>query len=197
MEERTGGTEGNARLTGTTGVVLLPLLAVEGVTILFLRSLLSLHVFVGMLLIPPVALKLASTGWRFARYYTGNHTYRLKGPPRLLLRVLVAPAVVLSTIALLGTGVALIILGPRNGTLVGLHQASFVVCFIAIGVHVLAYIFELPGLALGDWRASTHIPSRAARLALVVASLAVGAALAAATVHLAGPWTDWLRTRHH
>ena len=60
------GPNGNARLTGMTAIVLIVLLAVEGVTILFLRPLLSVHIFVGMLLIPPVLLKLVSTGWRFA-----------------------------------------------------------------------------------------------------------------------------------
>jgi hypothetical protein len=57
-----GGTEGNARLTASTGVVLLVLLAVEGVTILAIRPLLSLHVFIGLMLIPPVVLKRATTG---------------------------------------------------------------------------------------------------------------------------------------
>ena len=52
-----GGTEGNARLTALTAIVLFVLLAVEGVSILAIRPLLSLHVFVGLLLIPPVALK--------------------------------------------------------------------------------------------------------------------------------------------
>jgi hypothetical protein len=65
-----GGTEGNARLTGLTGVVLLILLSVEGVTLVDLRRLLSVHVFVGLLLILPIALKLASTGYRLVRYYT-------------------------------------------------------------------------------------------------------------------------------
>ena len=50
-----GGVEGNRRLTTATAVLLLVLLAVEGVTILRLRLLLSVHMFVGMLLIPPVA----------------------------------------------------------------------------------------------------------------------------------------------
>ena len=49
-----GGTAGNERLTAATGAVLLVLLAVIGVTILRLRPLLSVHLFVGMLLIPPV-----------------------------------------------------------------------------------------------------------------------------------------------
>jgi hypothetical protein len=61
---RSGGTDGNERLTATTGVLLLLLLAAEGVTILFIRPLLSLHMFLGVLLIPPVALKFASTAYR-------------------------------------------------------------------------------------------------------------------------------------
>src|SRR5437763_14360695 len=61
---RSGGVEGNARLTASAAVALLVLLAIEGVTILFIRSLLPVHVFVGMMLIPPIALKLASVGWR-------------------------------------------------------------------------------------------------------------------------------------
>ena len=35
---------------------------------------------IGMVLIPPVALKLGSTGYRFARYYLGSPVYRAKGP---------------------------------------------------------------------------------------------------------------------
>src|SRR2546427_7494947 len=86
-----GGTEGNARLTATTGVVLLVLLAIEGVTILAIRPLLSVHVFVGLLLIPPVALKLAAVGYRLLRYYTRAAEYVRKGPPLLLMRMIVAP----------------------------------------------------------------------------------------------------------
>lgn len=77
-----GGSVGNERLTAATAVALLVLLAVEGVTILFLRPLLSVHVFVGMLLLPPVALKLGSVGWRLARYYVGSREYVLKGRRR-------------------------------------------------------------------------------------------------------------------
>ena len=42
-------------------MVLLVLLAAEGVTILSVRRLLTLHFFVGMLLIGPVVLKVCST----------------------------------------------------------------------------------------------------------------------------------------
>ena len=75
------GVESNARLTGSTAAVLLVLLAAEGVTVLRVGALLTPHVFIGMLLIPPVLLKIGSTGWRFVRYYRGSPAYRRKGPP--------------------------------------------------------------------------------------------------------------------
>jgi hypothetical protein len=53
LRARSGGVEGNERLTATAAVALLVLLAIEGVTILSIRSLLSMHVFVGIMLIPP------------------------------------------------------------------------------------------------------------------------------------------------
>jgi len=52
---RSGGAEGNQRLTAITGAVLLVLLAVEGFTILRVGRLLTLHFFLGMLLLGPVA----------------------------------------------------------------------------------------------------------------------------------------------
>jgi hypothetical protein len=98
-----GGTSGNERLTTAVGATLIVLLAVIGVTIVRIHALLSVHLFVGMLLIPPVLLKLSSTGYRFVRYYTANPRYRRKGPPPLALRML-APLVVLSTLVVLVSG---------------------------------------------------------------------------------------------
>lgn len=49
----TGGPAGNARLTAWTGAVLFLLLAVEGVTVLDVRGLITWHVVVGVVLIPP------------------------------------------------------------------------------------------------------------------------------------------------
>jgi hypothetical protein len=74
-----GGTDGNEQLTAITGAVLLIALAVLGVTIIRIGQLLWLHLFLGLLLIGPVALKLASTGYRFARYYLATAAYRLSG----------------------------------------------------------------------------------------------------------------------
>lgn len=55
-------TEGNERLTTSVGLVLLVLLGLETLTTLSLRSYLSVHMFLGLLLLPPIALKLTSTG---------------------------------------------------------------------------------------------------------------------------------------
>ena len=46
-----GGATGNERLTTVVGATLIVLLAVIGLTILQIHSLLSVHLFVGMLLI--------------------------------------------------------------------------------------------------------------------------------------------------
>jgi len=81
--------DGNERLTAAVGLVLLVLTIAElGTNVLGLGQFLSVHVFVGLVLIPPVLLKLASTGWRFARYYTGSKPYTAKGAPELPMRLL-------------------------------------------------------------------------------------------------------------
>lgn len=186
------GVAGNARLTGGSAVVLLVLLAAEGATIPFIGPLIGPHVFIGMLLVPPVLLKLGSTGYRFARYYTGSPTYRRKGPPSLPMRVL-APGVVLATVALFATGIALAVAGPEgSGELKFLHKASFIAWFGLMAIHVLGHIIELPRLTLPDWRRNAGREAALAgsglRIALVSAAVLAGFALALATVSLAGPW---------
>src|SRR6266446_174113 len=57
------GVAGSARLTAAHKAVLLVLLAAEGVTIIRVRQLLSPHVFLGVVLISPVLVKVASTTW--------------------------------------------------------------------------------------------------------------------------------------
>src|SRR5258708_37288535 len=98
-----GGVEGNARLTGVAGALIFVVLSIEGVTILRVQRLLTAHVFIAMMLVPLVVLKIATTGYRFARYYRGTPTYTAKGPPPLVLR-LAGPAAALPTIAAFATG---------------------------------------------------------------------------------------------
>jgi hypothetical protein len=190
------GVDGNERLTAGAAVVLFVLLAVEGVTIVFLRPLFSVHVFVGMLLIPPVALKVGSTGWRFARYYRGRDEYVRKGPPLLPLRLL-APVVVLSTFAVFATGVALLVVGPRGGIVLGLHKASFVVWLVATGIHVLAYLGRMRRVAPRDWRPERpRLRGVSARRGLLAGSIVAGTILAITTIQYAQPWIHWMAVFH-
>lgn len=183
-----GGTEGNRRLTAMTATVLLALLAAEGLTLLAIRPLVSTHIFLGMLLIPPIALKLASTGYRFARYYGGDAAYRREGPPRLLMRMLVAPLVVASTLGLFASGVALLAVGPRGGAVLAVHKASFLVWFLAMSAHVLAYVLRLPQLVGADVAGAHRGSGVVVRRLLVAGALVAGVTLAIATLPLAHAW---------
>ena len=192
---RAGGVDGNERLTAATAVVLVVLLAALGITILSIHALIWWHFLLGMLLIPPVLLKLASTGWRFVRYYRGSREYVRRGPPLLPLR-LMAPLVIAATLVVFGTGVALLAVGPQGGFLVGLHKASFVVWFFVTAVHVLAHLRSIPRLVGADWRgrpvpSETHVPGTAWRRLLLAGSIVAGAVLAIATVRYAHPWMHW------
>jgi hypothetical protein len=164
-----GGARGNSLLTSLTAAVLLVLLAVEGATIPLIHQLLSLHVFLGVLLLGPVALKLASTGYRFARYYSGRADYVSLGPPAVLMRVVVAPILVISTLVLFGSGVALLA-SPGRGTVLALHKASFVVWFGAMTIHVLSYGLRVGRQLLAE--KTVQVDGRWYRLA--VALLAIG-----------------------
>jgi len=99
--------DGNERLTAAIGVLLLVPILVELATIVLgVHTFMSLHVFVGLALIPAVLLKLGSTAWRFARYYTRSRAYVEHGPPQLAMRLL-APLLVAATVVLFGSGVAM------------------------------------------------------------------------------------------
>jgi hypothetical protein len=183
------GVAGNERLTALTGTVLLAGFAVEGVTIVALGRLLTLHVFLGMLLIGPVAVKIGATGYRFIRYYSGAAPYVRKGPPAPLQRML-GPLVVLSSLAVLGTGVALGITGRGAGPWLFLHKASFVAWFGVMTVHVLSYVWRLPQVLLGSPAGKLHIvKGEWARWLLVGGSLASGLLVALLTFHhMSAPW---------
>ena len=190
------GVEANARLTGGAAAVLLVLLAAEGATILNVRGLLSAHVFLGVLLVPPVLLKTISTGWRFLQYYRGSPAYRRKGPPPLVLRLL-GPAVVVLTLVVLASGIALV-LGPSSarGQLLTLHKVSFVLWLGVMAIHVLGHLAETARLAPADWfrRTRREVAGARGRQWTLVASVVVGCVLGAAML---GPTSSYHVQRHH
>jgi hypothetical protein len=184
-----GGSDGNERLTAATAAVLLVLLALEGLTLLGIRQFLRPHIFLGLLLVPPVLLKLASTGWRMTRYYRNSAEYVRRGPPAPLLRMVVAPVLVVSTISLFATGIAAAALGQR-GLLLGLHKLSFIVWVGAMSLHVLTRVLRLPRLVAADWWHGDALGGRRVRQLLLTGTLVAGLGVAVLTFPVVDHWQD-------
>jgi len=198
-----GGTSGNERLTALTGIVLIVLLAALGITILRIHPLLSVHMFIGLLLIPPVALKMASTGYRFVRYYTADAAYLRKGPPPALLR-LIAPVVVASTVVVFASGLALLLMRPSSrGSMLAIHKASFILWLGFTGIHVLGHLSELP-LALRQRPRSElgldglggYEDGRSGRILSLGGALVAGLVLAIVLIPEFGPWVHAASFQH-
>jgi hypothetical protein len=193
-----GGAGGNEELTAITGLILILLFAVIGVTILRIRQLISVHLFVGLLLLGPVLLKMASTGYRFVRYYTRDPIYRHEGPPELAMR-LIAPIVVLSTVAVFISGIVLLFVGPAHrGSLLLIHKVSFIVWVAFVAVHILGHLRDY-GTAL---RAAPRIPAGgsaggAGRVISIVGAIVAGLVLAIVLIPEFGVWTAHFPPHHH
>lgn len=187
------GPDGNARLTATTGILMVTLLAVEAVTLLGVRQMLTLHIFVGIMLAGPAVLKIGSTLYRFTRYYTGAPTYHRAGPPPLLLRVL-GPVLVLATVGVIATGVTLIFTGDhRDDGWLTLHQTFFWIFVIVLGVHLVGHLWQ--AITAGQAELRDHLRGPAARnrhwrLGLLTVSLIVGVAAAILLLPHAAAWTN-------
>ncbi len=218
-----GGPEGNERLTVLAGALLVVVLAVLGLTIVRIGQLLWLHLFLGLALIGPVALKLASTGYRFVRYYAADPPYRRKGPPPPALRAL-GPLLVGLTTIVFATGVLLLVIGPGStvrSTMVLVHKVSFIVWIVVTAVHVLGHLPEIvrfnrissrtraeindvrariPGFGGGTEPPLTApLPGSRGRWLSLGAAMALGVALAVAFIPEFGTWTaaQALLHRHH
>lgn len=79
----------NSRLAAILGLTLLILFALQVVTVLAgVRSVLTWHVVFGLILLPPVGLKLTSVTWRMVSYPRGRDGFADITPPPPVLRVL-------------------------------------------------------------------------------------------------------------
>jgi hypothetical protein len=183
--------DGNERLTAAVGLVLIVLTIAELATnVLGLHQLLSVHVFIGLVLIPPVLLKLASTGWRFIRYYTGSEPYRSKGAPQLVMRLL-APLLVAATVVLFASGVAMGVLhGHPLDIARRLHGPASVVWMILVGVHVLVYLKRALITSKEDITASSRasVPGARARSYLLAVAIVAGVVVGVATLPVDHHW---------
>jgi hypothetical protein len=190
--------DGNERLTAAVGVVLVVLTIAELATnVLGLHQLLSVHVFIGLVLIPPVLLKLASTGWRFIRYYTGSEPYTSKGAPELPMRLL-APLLVAATVILFASGVAMGVLhGQPLVVARRLHGPASVIWMILVGIHVLVYLKRALISSSEDLRATSRasVPGASWRSYLLAGAIVAGLVVGVATLPVQDHWLH-LSGRH-
>src|SRR6478735_5648980 len=144
-QTRAWGPPGNERLTTSVGLVLLVLLGIETLTTLALSSFLPEHIFLGLLLIPPV--------------------------------------LVVSTLTLFGSGVALIVHGHGGGPLLQIHVVSFAVWGVLIAIHILAYLTRVLREGQADWRRhqAPDVAGERSRRAALLGALLAGLILALAT----------------
>jgi hypothetical protein len=209
-----GGTDGNERLTVLTGLLVIVVTAAVGVTIVKIGQLLWLHMFLGLLLIGPVALKLASTGYRFVRYYTANPRYLIKGPPVPALRIL-APVIVLLTVIMFASGIVLLFIGPgasSRATVVLVHKVSFIAWLALTAFHVLGHLPEIVRLvrvspksrrqlitapepgprrsAVAEARSSESVPGAGGRWLSLGGAMVMGLVLAVALIPDFATWTS-------
>jgi len=192
--------DGNERLTAAIGVLLLIPIIVELATIVLgVHTFMSLHVFVGLALIPAVLLKLGSTGWRFARYYTRSRAYVEHGPPQLAMRLL-APLLVAATVVLFGSGVAMGLLHGQALQLARrLHGPASVIWLLLIGVHVLVYLRRAVRDYGRDLRPSAGptVPGARGRSYVLAAALGLGLLAGAAAVPAQHRWINLHRHHDH
>jgi hypothetical protein len=190
---------GNERLTAAVGLLVLAPILVEVATVLLgVHTFMSWHVFLGLALIPAVLLKLASTGWRFLRYYTRSPAYVALGPPQLAMRLL-APLFVAATVVLFGSGVAMRLLHGHDLQIGrNLHGPASVIWLALLGLHTLVYLGRALNRAADDALPAKRRPLSGARARAfaLTAAVILGLALGAATVPAQHRWVD-LRHDHH
>jgi hypothetical protein len=186
----TSGVTGNERMTALAGALLLALILVELATLPNLRALLSVHVFAGVIMAGPLAVKLGSTGYRFGRYYTRSPAYVRRGKPPLAFRLL-APLLIVTTLAVIGSGIGLVAIGPAlAGPLLPLHVISVLVWLPALALHLLAHLRRVPRLIGDEWRRRAR--GRGLRLGVSLSALIAGAVAAVLVNPVAAPWLTWI-----
>lgn len=142
----------NSRLTAILGLTLLILFALQVVTVLAgVRSVLTWHVVLGLILLPPVGLKLTSVTWRMVSYHRGRDGFADITPPPPALRVLGLFLAGL-TVALLVSGITLLD-GPgwAQSPALLVHQVSFYAWLAAVVVYVVPHFLQAVHLAKRDW----------------------------------------------
>jgi hypothetical protein len=97
----------------------------------------------------------------------------------------------LTTVAVLGTGIMLVVAGggPGNGPWIQLHHESFLLWAAVMIIHLASYVPKLPRMLSGRVDHARHLlAARATRWLLLAGDLGGGLWLAFVTYHLSGTW---------
>jgi hypothetical protein len=100
------------------------------------------------------------------------------------------PFVILTTVVVLGSGVALVVAGPGNGPWNRIHHLSFVIWLAVFLVHLASYVPKLPRMLSSQPadRARHMLAASLTRWLLLGGSLGGGLVLALLTYHLSASW---------
>jgi amino acid transporter len=181
----------NARLVAMTGLALLVLLPLPYVTALSLELLWRVHYFSALLLIPLLMVKLAGTSWRALRYYMGDKGFREDGPPHPMPR-LTAPILVVATAVLFLSGVVMMLGAARFGTWSTIHNGAAIIFTGALGLHLLAHLWDTPKEVAADLvpsRVESPVRVAGSRRRVVVTTLAFVIGITVATAAM--PVSHW------
>jgi hypothetical protein len=114
---------------------------------------------------------------------------------------MLGPFVILTALAVLGTGLALVALGndaAHNSfaTIAGfqldaitLHQASFIAWLAVVGIHALTRTVGAVRIATSAGPAARGVPGAPTRLTILATTLLVGGVAAAIVLQLSTAWT--------
>ena len=119
----------------------------------------------------------------------------------MLLVLLAIIGVTILRLRQIGSGVALLFVGPSSrGTLFQIHKLSFFAWLAFAGLHVLGHLPGLPATLRADYRANSGLsgyePGRDGRVLSLVGVLVGGLVLAVLVIPQFGPWLH-LHLHHH
>ncbi len=127
---------GNRALTSWTGLLLLPGLTVVALSGLVFGNFWQLHYVAGLSLVPLLVVKLGSTTYRALSYYMRRAIYRAAGAPEWVGRLL-APALIVSTIVAMATGIWMWSQQSEAQPWAKLHVLSVLAMGACVGLHLL------------------------------------------------------------
>jgi hypothetical protein len=164
---------GNRALTSWAGLALLPGLAVVALSGLAFGNFWQLHYVAGLSLIPLLVVKLGSTTYRALSYYMRRAVYRAAGAPEWIGRLL-APALIVSTIIAMATGIWMWSQHSEAQPWAKLHVLSVIAMGACVGLHLLLRTPLSLHAAARDAAGALRRNVPRLRIALVGIALAVG-----------------------